>query len=263
MRIRHAKRSDKQPVIQFCTHTFRWGDYIDRIWDKWYAKKNLYTVEQNGNPIGICNASLSSDQVWIEGIRIHPDYRRHGYASKLIMIAEKLAKRKKISIVRMIIAKNNKRSLALAKKMGYHIESNWCLYNLPQKKQKSLATIVHSREKLSLLDSITYSESWNWFALDENRFKKLVKAGRIIVYKEKKPEAVGIWNRSSKLDDDVLQLGFLRGTVFGQKEILKFIQNKAYEQQKDRIQILVQNEIKVRIQGLEKRMLFCLLKKKL
>ena len=121
----------------------------------------------------------------------------------------------------------------------------------------------HSTQKLSLLDSITYSESWNWFTLDENRFKKLVKTGRIIVYKDKKPEAVGIWNRSSKLDDDVLQLGFLRGTVFGQKEILKFIQNKAYEQQKDRIQILVQNEIKVRIQGLEKRMLFCLLKKKL
>ena len=163
----------------------------------------------------------------------------------------------------MIIAKNNERSLALAKKMGYDIESNWCLYNLPQKKQKSLAKIVNSTEKLSLLDSITYSESWNWFTLDENRFKKLVKAGRIIVYKDKKPEAVGIWNRSSKLDDDVLQLGFLRGSVLGKKEILKFIQNKAYEQQKDRIQILVQDEIKVRIQGLDKRMLFCLLKKKL
>ena len=263
MRIRHAKKRDKHQILQFCARTFRWGDYVDRVWDRWLAKKNLLAIEHGKQAVGICNAGFSGDQVWIEGIRIHPEFRRRGYASELITEAENLAKRKKISLARMIIAKNNKRSLGLAKKMGYQIESIWWLYNLHPKKQKSSAKLTTDTKKLSMLDSATYSESWNWFALDKKRIKKLVKAKRVIIYKDKKPEAVGIWNRSSKLDDDVLQLGYLRGTALGQKQILKFIQNKAYELGKDRIQILVPDELKVCIKGLDKRMLFCLLKKKL
>ena len=163
----------------------------------------------------------------------------------------------------MIIAKNNKRSLGLAKKMGYQIESIWWLYNLQPKKQKSSAKLANSIQKLTILDSATYSESWKWFTLDETRIKKLGKSRRIIIYKDKKPDAMGIWNKSSVLDDDVLQLGYLSGTALGKRQILKFIQNKAYELGKDRIQILVPDELKVCIKGLDKRMLFCLLKKKL
>lgn len=265
MKIRQAKNNDKQQILSFCKNTFRWGDYIDRVWDKWLAEKNLLAIETNGNAVGICNAAISSNQVWIEGIRINPDFRRKGYASALVMRAEMLARRKNLRISRMIIAKNNKRSLSMAKHLGYHIEDIWALYNVLPKRKKTKARIASKSKGLEeLIQSDTFSESWNWFSLEPRILKKLIKQGRIIVYtKDKKPQAIGVWNNTSKLDDDVIQLGYLNGTCSGIRQILYFIENKAYEHAKNRIQILVQDKINLKVLGLEKRMLFCLVKKEL
>lgn len=265
MKIRQAKKGDKEQILSFCHHTFRWGDYIDRVWDKWLAEKNLYTVEEKGRAVGICNAAISPNQVWIEGIRINPDFRRNGYASKLVLKTEDIAKKRKLQFSRMIIADNNKRSLKMAKSLGYHIEDKWWLYNLSPKKQNSAAKIATSTKNLKpLIQSDTYSESWNWLSLDTKILAKLVKAGRVIVHsKSNKPQAIGIWNKSSRLDNDVMQLGYLNGTRQGIKAILQFMQNKGYEEKSDRIQLLVQQKIHLNMKGLDKRMLFCLVKKEL
>jgi len=265
LKIRKAKKADKDQILSFCHHTFRWGDYIDRVWDKWLAEKNLFAIEQNGKAIGICNAGISPNQVWIEGIRINPDFRRKGYASRLVIEAESLARRKRLGISRMIIADNNKRSLSMAKKLGYFIEDKWWLYNLSPKRQKTAARIVTNAKGLdTLIQSSTFSESWNWFSLDNKILQKLAKQGRIIIYyKNKKPQAIGIWNRSSRLDDDVMQLGYISGTKPGIKQIIQFMQNKGFEEKKDRVQLLVQDRIKLNMKGLDKRMLFCLVKKDL
>jgi hypothetical protein len=60
-----------------------------------------------------------------------------------------------------------------------------------------------------------------------------------------------------------MQLGYLNGTKPGITAILKFMQNKGYEEKSDRIQLLVQQKIKIHMKGLDKRMLFCLVKKEL
>ncbi|NDF26788.1 MAG: GNAT family N-acetyltransferase [Nitrosopumilaceae archaeon] len=265
LKIRRAKNKDKQQILPFCTHTFSWGDYIDRVWDKWIAEKNLLTLEEKEKAVGICNVGISPNQIWIEGIRINPKYRRKGYASKLIIAAEKIAKRKKLHYSRMIIANNNKRSLSMAKKLGYRIEDKWWMYNLSPKRQKTSAKLATSAQNLqSLIKSDTYCESWNWLILDKKALSKLIKAGRVIVYsKNSKPQAMGIWNKTSRLDDDVMQLGYLSGTKTGIKEIVQFMQNKGFEEKSDRIQLLVQDAIKLSITGLDRRMLFCLVKKEI
>jgi hypothetical protein len=80
--------------------------------------------------------------------------------------------------------------------------------------------------------------------------------------KNNKTSAIGIWNKS-KIDKDVLQIGFLTGTKAGMNDILHFIQNKAHLQKSKRIQILAQQKIDLRMKGLNKRMLFCLMRKDL
>ncbi|MGQ0605414.1 MAG: GNAT family N-acetyltransferase [Candidatus Nitrosotenuis sp.] len=264
MKIRQAKKIDKEQILSFCHHTFRWGDYIDRVWDKWLAQKNLLTIEEKGKAIGICNAGISQNQVWIEGIRINPNFRRRGYASRLVIAAETLARKKKMRFSRMIIADNNKRSLKMAKSLGYALEDKWWLYNLAPKKQNTIARLAKNSKNLDeLIQSNTYSESWNWLLL-KPALSKLVKAGRVITYsKNNKAVAMGIWNKSSRLDNDVMQLGYLSGTKEGIKNILKFMQNKGFEEKPSRIQLLVQHGIKLNMKDLDRRMLFCLVKKEL
>jgi hypothetical protein len=100
--------------------------------------------------------------------------------------------------------------------------------------------------------------------LTKSILSKLARTGHIIVYsRNKKILAMGIWNKSSRLDDDVMQLGYINGSKDGVKSILKFLQNKGFEEKSDRIQLLVQHKINLAMKDLDRRMLFCLMKKEL
>ena len=50
MKIRLARRSDKDSILRFCTNTFAWGDYIDKVFDKWCSEPDgkLLVVENDG-----------------------------------------------------------------------------------------------------------------------------------------------------------------------------------------------------------------------
>ncbi|MBM2852906.1 MAG: family N-acetyltransferase [Candidatus Nitrosotenuis sp.] len=262
LQIRKATKSDKKPILDFCQSPYSGVDYIADVWDFWLKDGTFLAMEHKGKPIGVCHASFSKNQVWIEGLRINPKFRQKGYGSSLVLRAEQIAKRKHYKISRMIIYNENKKSIRLAKSLGYTIEDKWYLYNLKPKRQQSLAVVASSPRQIeNLIDSNTYSKSWKWFAFDKSAVSKLIKKRKTLVFiKNKKALAVGIWN-DSKLDNDVLQIGYLNGSKVGMKNILYHMQNKGYLQNSKRIQILAQQKIKLQMKDLDKRMLFCLMKK--
>src|SRR5437899_2601300 len=83
MRIRNALEIDKSPVLEFCKNTFSWGDYIEDVWESWKSKKRLYVLEDERNVVGVYNLVISEKQAWVEGMRIHPGYRRRGLGKKM------------------------------------------------------------------------------------------------------------------------------------------------------------------------------------
>jgi ribosomal protein S18 acetylase RimI-like enzyme len=53
LKIRLARKSDKDTILQFCTDTFTWGDYIDRVFDIWYQEPygELLVAEENDDKV--------------------------------------------------------------------------------------------------------------------------------------------------------------------------------------------------------------------
>jgi hypothetical protein len=53
LKIRLAKKSDKDIILQFCTDTFTWGDYIDRVFDVWYQEPygELIVAEESDDKV--------------------------------------------------------------------------------------------------------------------------------------------------------------------------------------------------------------------
>jgi hypothetical protein len=75
--------------LRFCANTFEWGDYIDQVLDLWYSDQDglllVADEEENGlhnkkqsSVIAVSNVSFcpNKNHVWLEGIRVNPDYRR-------------------------------------------------------------------------------------------------------------------------------------------------------------------------------------------
>ena len=109
--IRKANDSDKDTVLKFCKNTFSWGDYVEYVWDYWLKEDNLLVYE-NSNPVGICHALTSRNQLWIEGIRVSPIHRRQKIASQLISFSEKIGLTNNIPSSFMLVDTSNNASLS-------------------------------------------------------------------------------------------------------------------------------------------------------
>lgn len=259
MEIRNAKNQDKTAVLDFCKATFSWGDYIEEIWDMWQSKGRLYVLEDKGKIVGVYNLVLFEKQSWIEGLRVHPKYRRNGLGKKMLKHAESIVQNK---IIRLIIESENNPSVRLVESIGYRLEDRWQLYSIPVEKQNSDAKLANNISQIKdLIDSHTYSDSWKWLPLDNEELQKLVDQERVIISDYNgKALAVGIWNRSRDFPK-VFQVGYLNGTAFGIKDILRYIQTKAYDLNCEKIQIFIKEKTLLDEDFLNKRSLFYLMRK--
>ena len=259
MEIRSAEGSDKTSVIDFCRDTFSWGDYIADVWNIWQSKGRLYVMEDEGKVVGVYNLSLFEKQAWIEGLRIHPKHRRKGLAKNMLKHAESFVQNK---IIRLIIESENNPSIRLVESMGYVLEDKWQLYSMIAAKQDSDAKIANDVFQIKdLIDSHTYADSWKWLPLDNEELQKLVNQKRVVMFGDNgKPLAIGIWNRSRDFPQ-VFQVGYLNGANDGMRCILRYIQNKAYDLNCERIQIFVKDNTSLNADFLDNRSLFYLMRK--
>ena len=136
MDIREATSLDKNLVLKFCKDTFSWGDYIDKVWSSWLDEGNLFLFEKKF-PIGICHAFYFQNQIWIEGIRIDPNFQRQKIASKLVTHAELIGKNNGTLFSYMLIDTENKKSISMANYLNYEAFQIWNYYSLIPKKNSN------------------------------------------------------------------------------------------------------------------------------
>jgi len=177
MMIREANSSDKIPILKFCKDTFSWGDYVDQVWDSWLSEGNLFLFEKQF-PVGICHAFFSEDQIWIEGIRIDPNFRRQKIASELVKHAESIGKEKNISFSFMLIDTENTSSITMANSLDYDIFQTWNFYSLIPKRNSNHD--VHFEKFLNRQLYSHYVKSWRWLPIDDVTLSIFYEQNKII-----------------------------------------------------------------------------------
>lgn len=237
MRIRLAKQSDKPNVLEFCKNTFSWGDYIEDAWEHWIREGNLFIIE-NDFPLGLAHAHLSNDQVWIEGIRIHPQYRRKHYASQLIEKIENIAREQEKLFSFMLTDVSNKPSILLAKKHGYSLEQTWKFYTIEPK--------ICNPSFIEFTDIIPeyvtqYVKSWRWLPLNTMK-TEFSKQNKIILSNKNKNPSYAILMDSSRFGK-TLVVTFFSGNNSNTANLLCYIQNFSFSKNYNRIEILTKEAL--------------------
>lgn len=86
-RIRQAHSDDRDAVAEFATDTFYWGDYVLDALDRWLTDEDgevRVAVDDDDRPIAIARVGLvSPSEAWMQGSRVHPEWRRRGIATAL------------------------------------------------------------------------------------------------------------------------------------------------------------------------------------
>ena len=256
--IREAKSIDKTPVLKFCQNTFSWGDYIEQVWDFWLSEGNLFLFEK-GSPIGICHAFYSHNQIWIEGIRVEPSFRRQKIASKLVKHAESVGQKKNIPFSYMLIDTENISSISMAKSLNYDIFETWNFYSLVPKEntdydidfEKSLNRKIYSH----------YVKSWRWFPIDDDALSIFHENKKIVKSTKDGKVSIAILTDSEHFDKTLIVTLF-SGSENTTLQIISFLQNYGAQNNYERIQILTKEKL-VEFDSLEHRISFHLMKKSL
>lgn len=253
--IREAISSDKHHILEFCQNTFSWGDYIEDVWDYWISEGILLVYVKN-NPIGISHAVFLKDHVWIEGIRIDPDVRRQGIASKLVQQIETRALKNEIHASLMLIDSQNTPSLRMSENLGYKKYQTWNFYSLLP--QKTNSPELSLRSDLKENEFPHYVKSWRWISLDKETTSHL-NAKKCVIRS-------GTVNKSTAiLEDSEHFKKTLIATLFAESEsnttnLLYFLQNYGYENNYHRIQILTKEKLP-KLQNLDFKLSFHLMQK--
>ena len=244
MQVVKASKSDKNEVTKFCMNTFSWGDYISEIWDYWYSEGNLFVIRENKSPVALSHASISKKdkQVWIEGIRVNPNFRRTGYASSLIQHSEKQARKNDCLSSLMLIETNNKTSLNLSQKLGYVIKETWNFFSLLPEKSKLAPLIEFAKTNTEIFDlmrslDILYVDSWRWYPLKDEQLLLLIENQQIIYSNDNNEYSVAVIT-SSKHFAKTMIVTLLFGNDLGIKKLLDYSKHLANVQDFKRIQVL-------------------------
>lgn len=258
LKIREANNSDKFSVLKFCKNTFSWGDYVEHVWDFWLSEGHLFLAEQE-HSTGICHAFYSDEQIWIEGIRVDPHFRRQNIASKLVKHAEFIGKEKNLSTSYMLIDTENLPSLSMANSLNYEIFQTWNFYSLEPK--VNLNHKVTFEKTLNRELYFQYVKSWRWFPIDDKTLKSFYNKNQIIKSCIGENDSIGILNDSEHFDKTLIVTLFSNSenSVF---EILSFLQNIGYKKNYERIQILTREKLP-NFDSLEWKLSFHLMKKSL
>ena len=256
--IREANSLDKIQILKFCIDTFSWGDYIDQVWDSWLSEGNLFIFEKQF-PVGICHAFYSEDQIWIEGIRIDPNFRRQKIASKLVKHTESVGKEKNISFSFMLIDTENTSSITMANSLDYDIFQTWNFYSLMPKRNSNYN--VHFGKFLNRQLYTHYVKSWRWLPVDDTTLSTFYQQNKIIKSNVDGKESIAILTDSEHFDNTLIVTLF-SGSQSTTLQVISFLQNYGIEKSYERIQILTKEQLPL-FDSLEHRISFHLMKKSL
>ena len=86
--VRDVRESDREAVLALTARTWDFGDYIEWVFDDWLndTKGRFLAAEHivTGKLAAIDKMTfLSPKEAWFEGLRVAPEFRGHGLASRL------------------------------------------------------------------------------------------------------------------------------------------------------------------------------------
>ena len=264
-------KADKEEILKFCIVTFEWGDYIDQVWDLWYSDRNglllvaedeEYSIRNNNRPqaMAISHVSLcpNNNKVWLEGIRVNPNYRRRKVATQLLKKMIAYGKEHGAKEASAMVTNNNIASQLMLERNGFAMISRWSYYSINKipkivDKLNVRSRFATSKDTEMIFDYLrqsdvykssgeTYVNSWRWYSLDlyTNNIPDLIKNEKVLVIGNDHIEGVAIINRDRDCSNNCFQVVYLDvSNIILLEDFISFIINLIHSEDAvyDRIQV--------------------------
>jgi len=139
--IRAAKKEDEQDIQEISRLTWDGQDYIYEVFEEWLRDGHFFVAEINNKVIGTAKLTIFPDKVgWLEGLRVHPEYRGQGIGRKLQDFTREyglnLIRKGLINCLEFSTYYKNQRSIQMALKDGFRIVKRFYILSRKRTEEK-------------------------------------------------------------------------------------------------------------------------------
>ena len=121
--VRRLQSSDRNDIIEISSHIWEGHDYLPSVVDEWLrdASSRFYGVEIDGRVVAVGRLRLVENGTigWMEGLRVHPEYRGRGFANDLTQYIVSEGEGLGVERLRYTTSDENEASVKLAKMAGF------------------------------------------------------------------------------------------------------------------------------------------------
>lgn len=125
--IRRARPADTAAIEEMTASLWpdRGGDYLPAVFEDWLEvpgddTRRTLVAESNDTVVGVVQVvSLSETEVWLQGMRVHPEARRSGVSRRLNEACYEWARGQGARVARVMVYDWNTPSLAAARADGF------------------------------------------------------------------------------------------------------------------------------------------------
>jgi len=218
---------------RICAHTWEDGDYIPYVWDRWLADEQgpLIVGELEGQVVALCKISFQTpDQVWLQGMRVDPDYRQRGIGRKFLEYSLDYARENGARVARLSTSVRNTAVHRMAADAGMErigVYVFWVTTSLPEGPQLTVLS-AHDQAAVEaflraspVLDACrgVCEADWAWQDLSEERLPGLLESGRIVALVAAEGHLAALAVVSHDADDQALGAGFADGEPSAVREL--------------------------------------------
>ncbi len=120
-RVRIATPRDNKALVQLCRAAVGPGDYVLTYLRGMIAAREILVAEERGGRIvAMLGVAVCLDRaLWLGQARTHPDFRRRGYAQRLVEAARRRAQKERRPALRLWTSERNKSAQRLAESTGF------------------------------------------------------------------------------------------------------------------------------------------------
>ena len=220
--LRSARREDTVAVMEISATVWEGHDYLPEVWERWLEQTPedgfLVVADVDSRLVGIQHTSLQPGGVaWMEGIRVHPEFRNQGIGGRMLEHALSTARTVGCHRSRLSTARINQASSKIAESNGFeeiaifHIFTAGAADERPGRVRRTKVTTAELqdlRARLHEQDTLVVSE---WTAYDLPAQKSPADFTCALVY-EVDRRIAGIGLASESRDRTDLCIAYLDGS---------------------------------------------------
>jgi|GEM_PF-1878369 len=238
--LKRVEIKDKEEILSFASNTWEWGDYIPYIFEEWLDPRNGDFIKAvlDNKIVGISHIGYLSDwEAWLEGLRVHPDYRHMGVGTFLLDATLEILKEKRIKVARNAITSTNIASQNLVKKRTFELAGEFLSFSRETEKvvveglrkakfediEKLLNIAQEDAKGNYSLEKVGAYWNWEWQEISYSAIERMIKGALVLVDLEMR--GFGVIRKSK----DDMEISSLYGDPKVMEEIIKYGLNLGYD----------------------------------